>query len=232
MPWCPNCKYEYRDGVTVCADCGATLVATLEEIEAMEKEQELAEKQELLARKLELEEKLRENAQEIEAQNEEIRQIVSYKKAKDKKEDYKSSGYALTLVGGLGLVAVILYMLGFIPITLTENIRVISIVTLTVLFAFFFCMGIRSFLDARRCEAASKEEEQEDEEILSAFTAKYSAADIDEAGGVTDPSMEEELKYFARNEFMKEELKKEFPQLDAAHLENMLETLYTQIYEY
>lgn len=26
MPWCPNCKSEYREGFTVCADCGCPLV--------------------------------------------------------------------------------------------------------------------------------------------------------------------------------------------------------------
>jgi len=29
MPWCPVCKNEYKDGYTICADCGAHLVATL-----------------------------------------------------------------------------------------------------------------------------------------------------------------------------------------------------------
>ena len=31
MPWCPNCKNEYRAGITVCADCGAPLVDELTE---------------------------------------------------------------------------------------------------------------------------------------------------------------------------------------------------------
>lgn len=31
MPWCPNCKNEYKTGYTVCADCGATLVESLDE---------------------------------------------------------------------------------------------------------------------------------------------------------------------------------------------------------
>ena len=31
MPWCPRCTTEYRDGFTVCTDCGAQLVDKLPE---------------------------------------------------------------------------------------------------------------------------------------------------------------------------------------------------------
>ena len=27
MAWCPKCKNEYREGITVCPDCGETLVS-------------------------------------------------------------------------------------------------------------------------------------------------------------------------------------------------------------
>lgn len=30
MAWCPKCKTEYREGIAVCADCGSTLLETLE----------------------------------------------------------------------------------------------------------------------------------------------------------------------------------------------------------
>lgn len=31
MPWCPNCKTEYQEGIEVCSDCGAALVDELPE---------------------------------------------------------------------------------------------------------------------------------------------------------------------------------------------------------
>lgn len=31
MPWCPRCTTEYRDGFTICTDCGAKLVDKLPE---------------------------------------------------------------------------------------------------------------------------------------------------------------------------------------------------------
>jgi len=31
MPWCPNCKNEYRDGITTCVDCNIPLVDSLDE---------------------------------------------------------------------------------------------------------------------------------------------------------------------------------------------------------
>lgn len=33
MPWCPKCKNEYKDGFTVCADCGEPLVASLDSVD-------------------------------------------------------------------------------------------------------------------------------------------------------------------------------------------------------
>lgn len=38
MAWCPKCKTEYRDGFTVCADCGSELVSAAE-LKKMEKEE-------------------------------------------------------------------------------------------------------------------------------------------------------------------------------------------------
>lgn len=37
MPWCPKCKNEYREGITVCADCGTALVDDIAEEVVLEK---------------------------------------------------------------------------------------------------------------------------------------------------------------------------------------------------
>ncbi len=36
MPWCPNCRNEYREGIETCADCGVALVDQLPEEENKE----------------------------------------------------------------------------------------------------------------------------------------------------------------------------------------------------
>jgi len=33
MPVCPNCRYEYKEGIKVCPDCGMHLVDVLNEVE-------------------------------------------------------------------------------------------------------------------------------------------------------------------------------------------------------
>ncbi len=232
MPWCPNCKYEYKEGITVCADCGAALVDSLEEIEAMEEAARLKEEQDLKQMKEELRNKITAHAEELQLQDDEVKAIASYKKAKDKAADYRSSGYALTLVGGLGLLAVILYLAGVIRINLAGNIRLITVITLSVMFLFFLYMGVKAFLDARKCDALSKEEELDDEAAEKWFLSNFNASLIDEKCSLTESDAADEMKYFSRNEYMKQALKEQFPELSPAHLENLLEKLYSEIYEH
>ncbi len=232
MPWCPNCKYEYKDGILTCADCGATLVSSLEEIEAMEESKRLKEEQAYFQTQQELKEKIDERAQALAEEIEEVKEIASFKKAKDKAADYRSSGYALTIVGGLGIALIILYICGVINISIADNIRIISIITLSVLFLFFLFMGIKAFMDAKKCDADSLTEESFEEQARDWFLSSFNAASIDESCGIADSDMKDEMKYFARNEYMKNALKQQFPELSTAHLENLLESLYAQTYEY
>ena len=48
MPWCPKCKSEYREGFTVCADCGSELVDE-EQFLKLEEERAAAEEAQRVA---------------------------------------------------------------------------------------------------------------------------------------------------------------------------------------
>lgn len=40
MPWCPKCKYEYREGVKKCSDCNIELVEVLSEEDYIDENEE------------------------------------------------------------------------------------------------------------------------------------------------------------------------------------------------
>ncbi len=233
MPWCPNCKYEYQDGFTVCSDCGAELVASYEDVERLEqakKEQEQAEFEAKQQAFMEMMEK------SIEESNEEVAAPVaasagSFVKAKDKADNYKSSGYALTGVGLVGVILIILVLLDVIHIGFAANMKYISTGTMGVMFLIFLVMGIRSLAEARKYSDESKEEEQLDEEIDSWFLENYSAENIDNACELFDEALEGEMKYFARSEYMRREITNKYGTLDESYVEHLVEELYAELYE-
>ena len=51
MPWCPVCKEEYKDGITVCPECSTALVASLEEAEKSDYQDLIAFTDEALVKK-------------------------------------------------------------------------------------------------------------------------------------------------------------------------------------
>ena len=202
----------------------------LYKIEALEEAEEVRLQQE----RMKLEEKLTEKIKEKDAriEMEEAGAAGTYRTAKDRAADYRSSGYALTIVGALGLVALLLYGLGVIPIKMGDNIRLITIVTLTVMFLFFLCMGIRSFIDAKKANAVSKEEEETDNEIMDWFAFNYNADSIDEDLDLKADELEEEIKYFSRVAYMKEKITGQYPELEPSYLDNLVEEIYLKTYEH
>lgn len=236
MPWCPNCRFEYKEGMLKCADCGADLVDSYDEIVAMDeaKQEELEKEAAIRAaaqNDLDVEEYLA-RQEELKTQAMEAHDAANYMKASDKAENYKSSGFALTLVGGAGLIVMVLYILGIIDFHMADNIRLISIIVFTLLFASFLYMGIRSFADAKKQALISADEEQTDEEIREWFLFNFSAETIDDACAIGADDNEDETNYFARNEYMKKVILEKFPDVDRAYLENLLEDLYSETYEH
>jgi len=295
MPWCPNCKNEYKEGFTVCADCGAALVASLEEVsevnrikftfgnqETMEKlsdflkfgglsladvlcNEELPDEEkyyieidcseEALARKLtgvfykdiqSKEQAMAENEvnEDVDApfydfqdKNDENRDdtVIGsggvYVKASDRAENYKSSASALLTCGIIGALFLILVNMEVLPIQLGESVKTMATIVLGLMFVIFIIMGVKALKDSKKYAEMSDEEEQTTEEIQSWFERNYTADGIDEAIGMLNDDMEEEMKYFSRCEYMRKEICNKFGPIDMAYLDKNIEDMYPKIFE-
>ncbi len=275
MAWCPNCKMEYREGITVCSDCGAELVETLEvdercsilsgeeeQIELLKKfleyndifscvitqlpegdaytyELSVSKEDEELSKRAAIvflhETAASQNAEadesdaETEKEEKPEKTARNFIKAEEKAESFKSSAYALTFVGVLGLAAMILIMLGIIPLNFATNVKVIAYIVLDLMFVVFIVMGVHSMISAKKYAGEASMENSKTAEILEWFAASYKAEAIDQM--TEGMEGEEELKYFKRTEVMKRLILEQYPGLDESYLEHLIDELYQGIFE-
>lgn len=278
MAWCPNCKMEYKEGITVCNDCGVELVEKLEveercsilsgeeeqiellkkfleyndifscvitqmpegddytyELSVSKEDEELSKRAAIVfLRETEKNEKETSEAEGAEEDKEAKEEASSghtggFVKAEEKAENFKSSAYALTIVGVLGLVVMVLIMLGIIPLNFASNVKLIAYIVLDLMFVIFIVMGVHSMLSARKYAGEASMENSKTAEILEWFAATYKADAIDRM--TEDMEGEEELKYFKRTEVMKRLITEQYPGLDEAYLEHLIDELYQGIFE-
>ena len=283
MPWCPNCKNEYKEGILVCSDCGAELVESLEEderssiltgeeeqIELLKKfleyndiiscvitqlpgelseytyELSVSREDEELARRATVvfiretaaAEKAEETAEgsesseddeATEAEEKPSKGAHTFVKAEEKAESFKSSAYALTIVGVIGLIAMILMIVGVIPVAFAANVKIIAYIVLTLMFVVFIVMGVHSMITAKKYNQEASMENSKTAEILEWFAATYKAADIDQKTEGMEGS--DELMYFKRTEVMKELILTQYPGLEDSYLEHLIDELYQGIFE-
>ncbi len=280
MPWCPNCKNEYREGILTCSDCGADLVETLEEeercsilsgeeeqIELLKKfleyndvmscmitqipegtdgytyelsvsreDAELAKRatvvfiRETSAEKKDTTEYADEYTETVEDKKPQNKdEEMTFVKAEEKAENFKSSAYALTIVGTVGIIAIVLMITGIIPVAFSENIKLIAYIVLSLMFIVFIVMGVHSMLSAKKYQKEASMENSKTSEILEWFAATYKAADIDARAEQIEGS--EEVKYFKRTEIMKNLILEQYPGLKESYLEHLIDELYQGIFE-
>ena len=282
MSWCPNCKTEYKEGITVCSDCDAELVESLEteercsilfgeenqiellkkfleyndimscvisqipegdaytyELSVSKEDEELSKRATVVfLREIESAENTADADSSIDSQNEESampadkaspKRGKSFVKAEEKANNFKSSAYALTIVGAVGLIAMILIMVGIIPLHFAANVKIIAYIVLNLMFMVFIIMGIHSMMTAKKYDGEANMENSKTAEILEWFAATYKADAIDQL--TEGMEGEEELNYFKRTEVMKHLMLKQYPELEDAYLEHLIDELYQGIFE-
>lgn len=219
MAWCPECKCEYVEGITVCADCGCDLVAELPEEKV---------KRETLT---DIPEEFNDLLSDFEYDEEEERPTYQYRymNNEEKAEDSRTSAYALLGVGSLGFVIVILFFLGIIDMNMSITGKYMVTGVMGVLFVLFIIMGIVSLKNSRVLTKKAYKENNLTIEIKKWCITYMDMDSMDRELGLSDQT--EELKYFQRIDYMKRMISRQFMNLDEAYLDRLIEEVYPEIFE-
>lgn len=243
MAWCPVCRNEYREGITECADCHVPLVEELPPEEGSGRDVFDGDFEKWVKAHPEMLQKIKEDqeaarkAAEIpveEAGNsaEESRKPKVYRSNAERAEEFKSSAWTLVLVGTAGLAAMVLIMLGVIPLHFAANVKYLSYGVMTVLFAAFIVIGIRSFDSAKKYAKAAGKETELTEEIHSWFMEEFGKEGTD-SGLASDDGAEgsEAELYFRRIEKIRRKITSKYTELDEAYLNKIADDFFHEIYE-
>lgn len=218
--WCPKCKNEYVAGITQCADCGVPLVDELP--------LELPEEDDFAPFSSFHEP---EAACASDSPGEESAASAApshaYVSKKTRTEDMKSTAYTFTLVGALGIVLLILFATGVLPLQTAAYMKVMICIVMGAMFLIFLFIGVRAFCQLKTLGEAADTEEQLFSEITGWFLASCTAEDIDSS---LDKDQPEEMLYFSRYEVMSRIISEKYPALVESFMDHMIETLYNQIF--
>lgn len=225
MPWCPKCKYEYREGIEKCSDCKIPLVSYYPMGEYHEEEEsEYITDENVL---MEYAEELSQSDQIMQAKGTSVR---AFQAKKTKAEDYKSSGYILIAVGLIGLLAIVLMELHIFPIYLAAPSKYISYGVMGGLFLIFIISGIHSFISAKKYAAEAKAEDDLAENIRSWTKDNITKQVIVERANLSD-KMPDEMKYFKYMAILKTMITDEFGDLEASFLDSLSEEFYSELFD-
>ena len=151
-----------------------------------------------------------------------------YVSKQSKKEDTKSTAYSFLLVSILGFLLLILFDLGVLPVSVADYMKIMLNIVMGIMLFIFFVIGVISFRQLKKLGEQADVEFNREAEILSWFRSAYSPADIDE-NFVAD-TLNGDI-YFKRYEVMTRLLTEQYPDLEEAFLDHLIEELYPEFFE-
>ncbi|MBR1703321.1 MAG: hypothetical protein IJ716_15455 [Lachnospiraceae bacterium] len=149
--------------------------------------------------------------------------------------DYRSSGWALLLVGGVGLILAILGAMGVFPATVANPYMFYGV--MMAVFVLFLVMGALSFKSAKGAAEKTKADNTLMEAVEAWCMDNLTAEEIDTnaaklTNAVIDSDGEDEqVLYFIRSAYIKQRINDQFINLNQTQLERFLdEKLYDRIF--
>ena len=151
-------------------------------------------------------------------------------------KEYRSSAWALLIVGGVGLIIVLLGITGVLPLQL-GNPYLFYGVTMAI-FLLFLVMGVLSMKSARIFAEKAQVENTLLETVETWCRSNLNAEEIDallrevsEEDSKESPKEGEELQYFRRVDYLRERINSQFLNLDQGLLDQFIdEKLYDVIF--
>ena len=153
-----------------------------------------------------------------------------YQNSAQKAEENRSSGYLLTTIGGLGLIAIVLVFFDVIRLPAAMANKFMVCIVMGALFALFFVMGILSIKSSKTLTKKAEEENSLTNEIKKWCGENMNARKVDE-GLFAEGEYGEEMKYFKRAEKMKEMISYQFMNLEEGFLDSFVDDYYPVVFE-
>lgn len=160
---------------------------------------------------------------------EERKFVGVYQNSEEKSKDFRSSAIVLIGVGGVGLLACILFLLDVFPLYFSAPSKYMTIGVMGSLFLLFLVMGFLSLQSSKKLE-----KEAESENMLTAELKKWCFENLTkeavDAALLSENGTEEEL-YFKRTSYIQDKITGKFVNLEENYLDNFIEEIYPQIFE-
>ncbi len=148
----------------------------------------------------------------------------TYVETEKKLEDAASTAWTFTLLGTLGIIALILAWMGLLPLHMPFLALLLGTLIMGSLFLIFIFVGVRAFRSRKILIADKATESANIFRIRQWFQEYYSADAI--SNGVYEEDLSIEQLYFLRCENISRLLKEQFPELEESFAEYMMELIY------
>lgn len=151
-----------------------------------------------------------------------------YENNTDKYKDNLSSAITFFICGGIGIILMILNDAGIIKFITKDSSSFIFInIVLGVLFIGFIAIGIWSLKYSNKIKAKAEKEDQTAKDVFSWLDDNVTKEDIE---GSYSEDIQEEMKYFNRTAYVKEQLTAQFTEFSDEEAENFSEQFVEKMF--